>query len=56
LTQSSVTISAPWGVAALAATPRTVTSDASAVVTLRGISFVSPSPGSGTAVTFNRGK
>jgi hypothetical protein len=51
----SVTINAPEGVAALAATPITVNAGASDVVTLRGISFVSPSPGTGVALTFNGG-
>jgi hypothetical protein len=49
----SVTINAPAGVAALAATPITVTVGVSDVVTLRGISFVSPSAGVGTALSFN---
>jgi hypothetical protein len=51
----SVTINAPAGVAALAATAIIVNAGASDVVTLRGITFVSPSPGSGTALTFSGG-
>jgi hypothetical protein len=48
----SVTINAPEGVAALVATPLMVSAGASGVVTLRGITFVSPSPGTGTALAF----
>src|SRR5262245_31822488 len=51
----SVTINAPAGVAALAATPITVNAGASDVVTLRGITFVSPSLGTGTALTLSGG-
>jgi hypothetical protein len=51
----SVTINAPAGVAALAATPIIVNAGASDVVTLRGITFVSPSPATGIALTFNGG-
>jgi hypothetical protein len=51
----AVTINAPAGVAALAATPITVSAGVSDVVTLRGITFVSPSPGVGTALLFSGG-
>jgi hypothetical protein len=51
----AVTINAPAGVAALAATPIVVSAGASDVVTLRGITFVSPSPGSGTALSYSAG-
>jgi hypothetical protein len=51
----AVTINAPAGVAALAATPIIINAGASDVVTLRGITFVSPSPGTGIALTFNGG-
>ena len=51
----AVTINAPAGVAALAATAIIVNAGASDVVTLRGITFVSPTPGAGTALTFSGG-
>ena len=51
----SVTINAPGGVAALVATPLLVNAGASDVVTLRGLTFVSPTVGSGTALTFAAG-
>ena len=51
----AVTINAPSGVAALSATALIVNAGVSDVVTLRGLTFVSPTPGSGTAVTFNGG-
>jgi hypothetical protein len=51
----AVTINAPAGVAALAATAIIVNAGVSDVVTLRGLTFVSPTPGAGTALTFNGG-
>jgi hypothetical protein len=51
----AVTINAPAGVAALAATAIVVNAGGSDVVTLRGLTFVSPTPGVGTALTFNGG-
>ena len=51
----AVTINAPSGVAALAATPIIINAGTSDVVTLRGISFVAPSPGVGTALTYTTG-
>jgi hypothetical protein len=51
----AVTINAPAGVAALAATAITVNAGGSDVVTLRGLTFVSPTPGAGTALSFNGG-
>jgi hypothetical protein len=51
----AVTINAPAGVVALAATAITIAAGAGDVVTLRGITFVSPTPGSGTALTFVSG-
>ena len=50
----SVTINAPAGVVAVVATPIIVNA-ASAVVTLRGLTFVAPTPGSDTALTFSGG-
>jgi hypothetical protein len=49
----AVTINAPAGVAALVATPITVNAGATDVVTLRGITFVAPVPGSDTALTYS---
>jgi hypothetical protein len=51
----SVTIHAPEGVVALVATPIVVSAGASDVVTLRGITIVAPTPGSGDALTFEAG-
>jgi glucose/arabinose dehydrogenase len=50
----SVTLNAP-GVAAVVATPIEVNAGPNDVVTLRGLSFVSPVPGSGTALSFYNG-
>jgi hypothetical protein len=52
----AVTINAPAGVVALVATPISVNAGASDVVTLRGISFVSPTPGTGVALNLVNGK
>ena len=51
----AVTINGPAGVAVLAATPLVINAGVSDVVTLRGLTFVSPTPGSGTALTFSGG-
>jgi hypothetical protein len=51
----AVTINAPSGVAALVATPIVVNAGANDVVTLRGVTFVAPSPGLNVGLTFNGG-
>jgi hypothetical protein len=51
----AVTINAPAGVAALVATGMTVAAGPSDVVTIRGVSFVSPTPGSGIALGYTAG-
>jgi hypothetical protein len=51
----AVTINAPSGVAALVATPIVVNAGATDVVTLRGVTFVAPSPGFSVGLTFNGG-
>src|SRR5262249_15556835 len=51
----AVTINAPAGVAALVATPITVSAGASDVVTFRGITFVSPTAFTDTGLTFSGG-
>jgi hypothetical protein len=50
----AVTINAA-GVAALVAVPITVNAQPNDVVTFRGVTFFAPTPGTGTALTFNGG-
>jgi hypothetical protein len=51
----SVTINAPAGVVALAATPLVVNPGAGNVVVLRGLTFQAAAPGSGTGITHQSG-
>jgi hypothetical protein len=51
----SVTINAPAGIVALAATPLVVNPGSGNVVVLRGLTFQSPTPGTGTGITQQSG-